>query len=40
MLVLVLVVHSIEDSDFIPELALAEAFSEEEELLEVGGVVR
>jgi hypothetical protein len=40
MLVLVLIVHSIENSDFVPELALVEAFSEEEELLEVCGVIR
>lgn len=39
VLVLVLVVHSVEDSDFVPEFALVEAFSEEEELLEVSAVV-
>lgn len=39
VLVLVFVVHSVEDSDFVPELALVEAFSEEEELLEVSVVV-
>lgn len=39
MLRLVLVVHSVKDGAFVPELVLLEALSEEQELLKVGGMV-